>query len=89
MGEKYESLNHSIGMNMLSDNLKDYHIASGQANWVVYNKNYKINSTIFEGYSYYEITDIDDNPLNDEDNAMKIMNKYIIQSLIDRGKFYK
>ena len=47
---------------------KKYHIASGHANWVVYNNKYKINSTIFEGYSYYEVTDIDDNKIDEEKN---------------------
>ena len=89
IGEDYPSYNHTIGEDIFTKKEKKYHIASGHANWVVYNNKYKINSTIFEGYSYYDVTDIDDNKIDEKKKIIKVMNSSILNSLKDRSKFLK
>ena len=76
-------------MNMLSETNKEYHIASSHSNWVVFNEKHKVDSTIFEGYSFYKVTDIDDNPVRDDTEILNKMNPIILNSLKDRGKFFR
>ena len=89
MGEKYGVEYHSIGKNMISETNKEYHIASSHSNWVVFNEKYKVDSTIFEGYSFYKVTDIDDNTVADENEILDKMNPNILNSFKERGKFLK
>jgi len=89
MGETYDSRLHTLGQSLLDASPRDYIIADGMANRVLIDTEYKINYTPFEGVSYYEVTDAEDNPVPNPDEIIARYTPKILKMFGDFQKFLK